>query len=1048
MPPPRPGLHQRLVTADLARELMALDAARVRTERLDPGDAHETLARHLHAIARAALRASGGTDTAAVARQVALANRIAAAIVEETDCDGWVHGDPRELIEVLPAPPGDGPAGALPEPLPRPSVPLAQSALLMNARGQPNIGGEVERELASADRVDLLCAFVKWHGVRLIEDAVRTLLARTGTRMRLITSTYMGATEVRAIERLARLGVDVHLSFEDQATKLHAKAWLFHRDTGFSTAYVGSSNLSKTALVDGLEWNVRLSATEQPHLLDTFAGAFDEYWADPRFERYDPDDPEQEERLRRAVGDQRSVERAPAQALPLAQIDVQPYPFQREILELLDTERRVHGRPHSLVVMATGTGKTIVSGLDYRRLRDAGTVGRLLFVAHREEILRQSLSTFRQIVGDPGFGELMVGGERPARGEHVFASIQSLARLDLERALAPDHFDMVIVDEFHHAGPETRTYARLLEHLRPRILLGLTATPERMDGGDVTRWFGGRIAVEMRLWEALEQGLVCPFHYFGVDDGTDLRGLRFRRGTGYDVDQLTNVFTGDDLRVRRILDEVRERVADVAAMRAVGFCVSIDHAEFMARRFIDGGIAAAAITSRTGPEERARLLQALRARTVNILFTVDLLNEGLDIPDIDTVLFLRPTESATIFLQQLGRGLRRTPDKPCLTVLDFIGHQSADFRLDLRFRALTGASRSGLAREVQGRFPHLPAGCHIRLDRQTQERVLEGVKRALRVNTKELTAELRRLGDVDLGTFLAETGLEPEDLYRGSGRTWTELRRAAGHERRAPADPKRDGALGKAIGRLLHIDDPERLEFLAGLLASPTVPVVPADPRGRRLLAMFHHALWGTSLSPVDDLEQGLRLLWSEPARRDELAALLPLLAARRHRVTEPLRALRPVPLQVHARYTRNEALAAFGMRQPASVREGVKWLPDEDADILFVTLDKTADHYSPTTMYEDRALTPDLFQWESQSTTSADSPTGRRYRDHVAGGSGVHLFVRRVKKEADGTTPPYLYAGPATYREHTGSRPMRILWELRHPLPADVFQQARVATG
>lgn len=541
---------------------------------------------------------------------------------------------------------------------------------------------------------------------------------------------------------------------------------------------------------------------------------------------------------------------------------------------------------------------------------------------------------------------------------------------------------------------------------------------------------------------------MCPFHYFGVDDGTDLRGLRFGRRSGYDVDQLTNVFTGDDLRVRRILAEVDERVADVGTMRALGFCASIDHAEFMARRFAEAGIAAGAISSRTGPEERARLLAALRARAVNVLFTVDLLNEGVDIPDIDTVLFLRPTESATVFLQQLGRGLRRTADKPCLTVLDFIGNQHADFRLDLRFRALTGAGRSGLAREVEGGFPHLPAGCHIRLDRTTQERVLAGVRRALRVNTRELAAELRRLGDVDLPTFLAEAGLEPEDLHRGSRRTWTDLRRAAGFETRAPADGARDKALGTAIGRLLHMDDPERLEFLAGLLASPAVPAVPADPRRQRLLAMFHHALWGTSLSPVDDLEQGLRLLWSEPARRDELAALLPLLGARRTHVTEPLRALRPVPLHVHARYTRNEALAAFGMRQPASVREGVKWLPDEAADVLFVTLDKTADHYSPTTMYEDRAITPALFQWESQSTTGADSPTGRRYRTHAAAASSVHLFVRRVKREDDGTTPPYLYAGPAVYVSHTGSRPMRIIWELAHPLPAETFRQARLATG
>jgi superfamily II DNA or RNA helicase len=1040
---PRPGIYQQVITEGLARRLAPLDPALILTEALDPGDAHDALARHLHRLAIGPTGTPESIPREAVRRQVAMANRIAAAITGEAAGHPYrVTSAAEELHEVMRPVSG----GGSPQPLARPEVPLTQSAILMNARGQPNVGGEIERELASADRVDLLCAFIKWHGVRLVEPAIRELMSRPGARMRVLSSTYMGATEVRALERLARLGVEVRVSFEEQATKLHAKAWLFHRETGHPTAYVGSSNLSKTALVDGLEWNVRLSGTEQPHLIDTFAGAFDEYWDDGRFEAYDPDDSEQDRRLRAALDDQRPIGAPPTPVMPMAQVAVSPYPFQREILELLDAEREVHGRPYSLVVMATGTGKTIVAGLDYRRLRARGTVDRLLFVAHREEILTQSLATFRHILGEADFGELMVGGRRPERMEHVFASVQSLARVDLGHDLRRDQFDMVIVDEFHHAGPETRTYARLLDHLRPKILLGLTATPERMDGGDVKHWFGGRIAVEMRLWEALEQGLVCPFHYFGVDDGTDLSGVRFTRRTGYDIDALTNVYTANDLRLRRILAEVRDKVGDPLRMRAVGFCVSILHAEFMAARFTAAGIPAGALTSRTSVHERAGLLDALRGRQVNILFTVDLLNEGVDIPDIDTVLFLRPTESATVFLQQLGRGLRRTWDKPCLTVLDFIGNQHADFRMDLRFRALTGGTRRTLEREVVQGFPHLPAGCHIALDEQSRERVLAGVRRALRVSTADLVSELRRLGDVPLPAFLAETGVELEDLYRGAGRTWADLRRRAGLDERPPGPF--DAKLGKAIGKVLHIDDLERLDFMAGMLAEPMPPAVPSDSRGSRLAAMLHHRLWDTT-EPVGDVTEGLQRLWAEPARREELAALAGLLAERRPRVTEPLRSLRPVPLHIHARYSRDEALAAFGMRNPGSVREGVKWLPEEHADVLFVTLEKTEAHYSPTTMYEDRAISSERFQWESQSTTSAASPTGRRYIGHATQGTSVHLFIRRTKAP-DGNlgAPAYLYAGPVTYESHSRDRPMRIIWRLHRALPADVFQQARIATG
>jgi HKD family nuclease len=349
----------------------------------------------------------------------------------------------------------------------RPETPLASNALLVNGRDQPSIGTEVKRELASADRVDLLCAFVKWYGLRVIEEELAELVRRRRAAgqpdpvLRVLTTTYMGATERRALDRLVELGAQVKISYETLRTRLHAKAWLFHRSTGFSTAYVGSSNLSRAALLDGVEWNVRLSQVDQAHLLDTFRATFDEYWEDPTFEPYDPADVDNRRRLDAAL----SAEHSGATDLPieLATFEVRPWGFQREILDELTAERDVHDNHRNLVVMATGTGKTVVAGLDYRRLRDSGEVDSLLFVAHRDEILKQSQTTFRHILRDGSFGERLVGGERPTEWRHVFASVQSLSRLDLNE-LDPKRFDMVIVDEFHHAGPEVATYARLLGH--------------------------------------------------------------------------------------------------------------------------------------------------------------------------------------------------------------------------------------------------------------------------------------------------------------------------------------------------------------------------------------------------------------------------------------------------------------------------------------------------------------------------------------------------------------------------------------------------------
>jgi superfamily II DNA or RNA helicase/HKD family nuclease len=1030
------GIYEHLLTEELDRRLSSVDGERLQLGGLDPADAHESLTRHIAALTRQALRSAGGDGEAGLSRQVELANSIVKAIAALAPVAG--EGDtivePAQTLLAVAGPSTVPGPSAFPE---RPAVPMTTNALLVNGRGQPRIGYEVTRELASADHVDLLCAFIKWQGLRVLEKALVHLRERGG-RLRVITTTYLGATDQRALDRLVELGADVKVSYETRTTRLHAKAWLFHRSTGLSTGYVGSSNLSRTALTDGLEWNVRLSNAEQSHLLETFAETFNSYWEDPSFEPYKPS--RDGDRLREAL----SAERGGPTDLPIeiSTLDVRPFGYQQEILDELEAERVIHDRRRNLVVMATGTGKTVVSALDYRRLRTAGTVESLLFVAHREELLLQSLSTFRHVLRRGDFGELFVGGQRPREWRHVFASVQSLTQLNLAE-LDPRHFDLVIVDEFHHAM--AATYQRLLEHLQPKVLLGLTATPERTDGADVRTWFDGRTAVELRLWEALEQGLLAPFQYFGIHDDVALDRLRWRRGQGYDVAELTNLYTGDDHRARLILQAVRDKIEDPGQMRALGFCVSIQHAEYIAERFTSAGIPSLAVTSQTSRDTRAAALTALRDRTVNVLFTVDLFNEGIDLPAVDTVLFLRPTESATVFLQQLGRGLRLSEDKAALTVLDFIGAQHKEFRFDLRFRALNGASRRGLQREVEQGFPTLPAGCHIELDRVAQQIVLDNIKQSLTVSWKGLVAEATSQTTPSLADFIDETGIELEDLYRGNGRSWRDLQRAAGWVEE-PEGPD-DKALAGAFGRMLHMDDVERLQAIRQFVAAvQDGTAARLTERTRRLAAMLHFSLWGARV-PFSSVEASLQRLLANPGRGEELVELSSVLHDRIHRVAPAVEVASPRPLHMHARYSRDEALAAFGLEDlNGTWGSGVRWMSGDQADVFFVTLVKTEAHFSPTTMYADHALSPTLFQWESQNSTAEKSPTGQRYINHREMGTSVHLFVRETKSGDGIGTPPYLYAGPMSYMSHTGERPMRILWRLQHALPADVFHAAKVA--
>ena len=861
----------------------------------------------------------------------------------------------------------------------------------------------------------------------------------------MITTTYVGATERRAVDELVnRFGAEVKITYETQATRLHAKAWLFRRNSGYDTAFVGSSNLSRAALVDGLEWNVRISGVATPELIRKFAATFDSYWENSEFKTYDPatDADRLDDALLIAGGKSEG-----SSAISLSGLEVRPRPHQDEIREALETERQVHDRHRNLVVAATGTGKTVVAALDYRRLLDAASHRRLslLFVAHRQEILDQSLRVYGEVMADGTFGEKFVGGVRPERWQHVFASIQSLNAHGIDKIPA-DHFDVVVVDEFHHAA--ATSYRKLLDHLRPTELLGLTATPERADGLDIQRaFFDARTAYELRLWDALRADLLVPFHYFGVADDVDLTTVEWKRGT-YDVVGLERLYTGNDLRTAKVLRELADKVTDVHAMRGLGFCVSVAHAEYMARKFREAGVAALAVHGATPTHERAQALRDLRSGEVKILFAADLFNEGLDLPEIDTVLFLRPTQSATIFLQQLGRGLRRAPGKAVLTVLDFIGQARREFRFDVRYRALTGAGRRDLERQVEQGFPFLPAGSQIVLDRVAQSIVLANIRTQLRQSRKRLVADVRSYGDLPLVDYLHQSGNDLADIYRG-GHSWTALRREAGFE--VETAGAHEGELLKRASALAHVDDPERATAYT-LLADPDGPTyAELDEREKCLARMLFFTFW-RDRGGFTSYEEGLAELRSHPAVCAEIRDLVAISLDRTRHLDRSLGAgLQDVPLRSHSRYRSEEILAAIGWanldRAASTMTSGVAWAPETKTDAFLVSLRKSEREFSPTTMYRDYAISTELFHWESQNATSIDSPTGQRYLHHRDNGTNVVIFVRDTKND-DIDTAPFLCLGQASYVEHRGERPIAITWRLDAPLPNDFFLSASVAAG
>jgi len=1040
----KPGIYEQVVNAEIRDELSRFSKELQSLAAIDEAEASKILAQYLQTIV---LR---GLDYAhekgeGVPSQVALANHIVETIRRETEEAAFaslsVDKQAEQLLAILPK---KDPSRALQktaEHMPRPETSIAQSSLFTGAVHEPQMYSELKKEILSANRIDMLVSFIKWSGLRLIMDELRAFTEDSG-QLRIITTSYMGATDIKAIEELSLLpNAKIKVSYDTKRTRLHAKTYVFYRDTGFSTAYVGSSNLSNAAISSGLEWNIKVTAKDLPDTMQKITATFDSYWNADEFDFYSQ---HERERLSLALKEERFMGVGDKRRFVF---DIRPYPFQQEILDKLHAEREVRHEYRNLIVAATGTGKTVISAFDYRRFCRAnrGRKCRFLFVAHREEILKQSLETFQGVLKDPNFGDLFVGGYRPESLEHVFVSIQTMNAQALYESLPRDYYDYIVVDEFHHAAAPT--YQKLLDHFDPIILLGITATPERMDGKSILDFFGNRIAAEIRLPEAIDRKLLSPFQYFGISDTVDLSDLRWVRG-GYDRAELSNLLSLNEgiaqRRVEHILLSLEKYVTDIDEVKGLGFCVSVEHTRFMAKHFNDNGIPSISLVGDSPENERRTAKQRLTSGELRFIFVVDIYNEGVDIPEVNTVLFLRPTESLTIFLQQLGRGLRLAENKDCLTVLDFIGQANKRYNFEEKFSALLSNTRHSVQYELKHGFVFVPKGCYIQLEKKATQHILDNIRGSYSTKPGLINR---------IATFEEDSGL-PLSLenfsifYHMDIRTiyakFSLSRLSVLAEVKKDFEEPIEEILTKAFSRIVAIDSRRWIAFLLDVLPRLNSQDLGArSPLEQRMLQMFYITVWQETATSWDNslVQDNLRMLIDSPVMMEELLELLRYNYSRIDFIDEPVDVGFDCPLDLYCTYTRDQLMVALDYMSPSNIREGVKWLPEKEIDVFLVTLNKSDKDYSPTTMYQDYSINENLFHWQSQSTTSDTSPTGKRYIHHVGNGSRVLLFVREYKTDMAGAAP-YSFLGTANYVSHTGSRPMNIIWRLNRPIPAKFIKK------
>ncbi len=1038
------GLYEQLITAALRRELADISDERQFVAPIDKVEAAEVLSRYVAEVTRTVLERMQESKLD-VQAQIALVNRMLKLLAEDSEPSLAVDEKAEQLLALLKEQDPMLALGKRASDVTRPETSLAMSSLFTGAVHEPQMFSELKKEIASADRIDMLVSFIKWSGLRLIIEELTDFTQRGG-ELRIITTSYMGATDIKAIEELSTLpNTQIKVSYDTKRTRLHAKTYVFYRDTGFTTAYVGSSNLSNAAISSGLEWNVKATARDLPQTIRKIAATFDAYWHSDEFEFYNEDE---RDRLNQALKSEKYQGDRP-QFL----FDIRPYPYQQEILDRLLAEREVRGLYRNLVVAATGTGKTVVAALDYKRFckQNVGKANRLLFIAHREEILKQSRDTFAGVLKDANFGELFVGNYKPESLDHLFISVQTLNSQTLHTKLPADYYDYIVIDETHHAA--AHSYGKALEHFQPKVLLGLTATPERMDGKSILDYFGGRIAAEIRLPEAVDRKLLCPFQYFGVSDTVDLNELHWVRG-GYDKGELSNlyVFSHGVARKRadHIIRSLDRYVTDMSDVKALGFCVSIEHARFMADYFNECGIPAMALVGQSSDEDRRTARERLVKGELRIIFVVDIYNEGVDIPEVNTVLFLRPTESLTIFLQQLGRGLRLTEGKECLTVLDFIGAANRKYNFEEKFAALLSGTRRSVEQELRHGFVNVPKGCYIQLEKKAAQTILQNIRQSYGFRaglvSKIASFEEDSGQQLTLANFLSYHHMDARAIYA----KFSFARLCVDAGMRDDFSEPAEEVLTKAFSRLVAIDSRRWISFLLDILPGLNdVDFTKLSMEHQRLLNMFYVTVWQSAITDFssDEVWENLYALADSPVMLRELCDLLRWKLDQIDFIDAPVSLPYDCPLDVHCSYTRDQLLVALDFMKPATVREGVKYLPDKQTDVLFVTLNKSDKDYSPTTMYNDYAISPGLFHWQSQSTTSADSTTGQRYIHHAERGSHVLLFVREFKQDACGAAP-YTFLGEAEYVSHNGSKPMNIVWRLHMGIPAKYLRKVQQVMG
>ena len=974
----------------------------------------------------------------------------------------------------------------------------------------------LKQELLSCKKFYFIVSFIRYSGIQLL-ISVLDELEEKGVCGEIITSVYLNITDSKALKKLLEYkNIKVKI-YNNSSESFHTKAYFFEKEK-YHSVIIGSSNISQSALYSAEEWNVKLTNSSFFDIFGKSLKQFETLWKSNEAIELTEDFVREYENYKSNISIQGTFDYRKSKE---KKNHFEPNSMQKKALEKLIATRE-KGNKKGLVIAATGTGKTFLAAMDVRnfynfnnksnieneilgkneidelfnnRKKNEESIknGKILFIAHREELLENAMNVFSKILNihKQNFGRIFAG-KKEFDKKMVFATIQSLR--NCYEKFEKEHFDYVVVDEFHHSSSDS--YVKVLEYFEPQFLLGLTATPKRMDGKDILELCDYNVVEKINIKEALEEDLIVPFHYFGINDYlVDYSKIPYRNGK-YDEEKLL-----ENLMLNRRTDYIVEKIKkfgfDGDKLSGVAFCQNIEHAFFMKEEFKKKGYKADTITAQTNSSERTEILEKFKNKEIEILCVVDILNEGIDIPTINLLLFLRPTMSSTIFIQQIGRGLRKAKNKDFVTIIDFIGNHKKDYLLINYFSSEVDnkdtlfTKKEKIINEIKNQFSNIPKSCYVELDRICQNRIIEKIEK-INFSSKNILKEMyldykaeigkseneiSKVSDFDtnielfqelslkLGSFYnAQLQFENSEIKQNKifllNSEETEFL-AYLEKKLTIVEPFTYLIVKYLINNdfinleiivdeyknYFNIKDNFQKEYVINRIFTELVEdeILEKNSTKNRLfkISKKYNKIFENKKENNDEIN--LKLIDLDNSQntnynfKNRLEDLL-YLGLSEFKKNNNLSIFNENILIPYKKYKRIELQILLDSKVPkGSWRAGYA---NTDKDIcLFATIDKT--HiFQENLKYDNSLFADDIIQWISQPKTSHNSSVGQMFIHHKEKGFKVHIFIRKYAFMNGNKTNPFIYLGNAQYYSSQGDKPMKILWKLDKKIPQKLIYE------